>query len=255
MNVCEMCNNNHDGTYATGRFCNRKCAAGFSTKARRKEINERVSLKLSKWQSKELLARRLNQAKKAESIKKITAATIYGVSSRTAKKILIRMKLPCSRCDWFVEGVSCDMHHIVMVKNGGTNEHSNLAHICPNCHRMVHSGLILPNELVSFEDYVGNEWKKFYFANKIDKIMTNQSKTYEIDDKQPKKGFTGKKHTQECKDKISAIIKLKCSGKNNSQFGKRWIYHTVLNECKAVQKEEVKIWIAKGWKKGRMKMY
>jgi len=44
--ICENCNLEHDGTYATGRFCNRKCSAAFSTKAKRKEINKKVSQKL-----------------------------------------------------------------------------------------------------------------------------------------------------------------------------------------------------------------
>jgi len=43
---CENCENEHDGTYGSGRFCSTKCARGFSTKAKRKEINERVSKSL-----------------------------------------------------------------------------------------------------------------------------------------------------------------------------------------------------------------
>lgn len=43
---CEYCNNEHDGSYGTGRFCNEKCARGFSTKIKRKEINKKVSNKL-----------------------------------------------------------------------------------------------------------------------------------------------------------------------------------------------------------------
>jgi len=45
---CENCNNEHDGTYGSGRFCSSKCARGFSTKNKRNEINEKVSAKLSK---------------------------------------------------------------------------------------------------------------------------------------------------------------------------------------------------------------
>lgn len=41
--ICEYCKEVHDGSYGTGRFCNAKCARGFSTKAKRKEINEKVS--------------------------------------------------------------------------------------------------------------------------------------------------------------------------------------------------------------------
>jgi hypothetical protein len=39
---CENCEKEHDGTYGSGRFCSKKCARGFSTKAKRKEINEKI---------------------------------------------------------------------------------------------------------------------------------------------------------------------------------------------------------------------
>jgi predicted nucleic acid-binding Zn ribbon protein len=37
---CENCGNEHDGSYKTGRFCSEKCSKGFSTKEKRKEIND-----------------------------------------------------------------------------------------------------------------------------------------------------------------------------------------------------------------------
>ena len=43
MKTCENCGEHHEGTYGSGRFCSSKCARGFSTKAKRKEINEKVS--------------------------------------------------------------------------------------------------------------------------------------------------------------------------------------------------------------------
>jgi hypothetical protein len=48
MKICENCSKEHDETYGSGRFCSIKCARGFSTKAKRKEINEAVSKKLTK---------------------------------------------------------------------------------------------------------------------------------------------------------------------------------------------------------------
>jgi len=39
---CENCNKEHDGTYGSGRFCSSKCARGFSTKEKRKEINKKL---------------------------------------------------------------------------------------------------------------------------------------------------------------------------------------------------------------------
>jgi hypothetical protein len=46
---CENCGNLHDGSYASGRFCSNKCCKGFSTKNKRKEINEKVSNSLKKY--------------------------------------------------------------------------------------------------------------------------------------------------------------------------------------------------------------
>jgi len=46
MKKCENCGKDHDGNYASGRFCSKKCSRGFSTKAKRKEINEKVSKKI-----------------------------------------------------------------------------------------------------------------------------------------------------------------------------------------------------------------
>lgn len=43
---CENCNKEHDGSYGSGRFCSVKCSRGFSTKSKRNEINNAVSLKL-----------------------------------------------------------------------------------------------------------------------------------------------------------------------------------------------------------------
>jgi hypothetical protein len=48
MLKCENCDLEHSGIYASGRFCSVKCARGFSSKAKRKEINEKVSKTLTK---------------------------------------------------------------------------------------------------------------------------------------------------------------------------------------------------------------
>ena len=44
---CEYCEQEHNSSYGSGRFCNRSCAAGFSTKNKRKEINKKVSKTLT----------------------------------------------------------------------------------------------------------------------------------------------------------------------------------------------------------------
>ena len=48
MKKCENCGLEHQGDYGSGRFCNNKCARSYSTKNKRKLINEKVSKKLKK---------------------------------------------------------------------------------------------------------------------------------------------------------------------------------------------------------------
>jgi hypothetical protein len=48
MRICENCSEKHDGNYGSGRFCSNKCSRCFSTKAKRTEINEKISKKLKK---------------------------------------------------------------------------------------------------------------------------------------------------------------------------------------------------------------
>ena len=64
--------------------------------------------------------------------------TIYELSSRTIQKIIARANLSCSICKW--DKATGDIHHIIEVSEGGSNEMSNLIYICPNCHRELHFG-------------------------------------------------------------------------------------------------------------------
>lgn len=43
MIICENCENEHDGSYGSGRFCSTKCSRGFSTKSKRLEINVKLA--------------------------------------------------------------------------------------------------------------------------------------------------------------------------------------------------------------------
>ena len=43
---CESCGIEHNGSYASGRFCSSKCSRSFSTKGKRQDINIKLSKKL-----------------------------------------------------------------------------------------------------------------------------------------------------------------------------------------------------------------
>lgn len=63
--------------------------------------------------------------------------SLLNLSKRTVSKILKRANQKCSICGW--NESSCDIHHIVERKNGGTDDIDNLIIVCPNCHRVIHS--------------------------------------------------------------------------------------------------------------------
>jgi hypothetical protein len=56
---CETCNNLHDGSYGSGRFCNKKCSKTFSSTVKRKEANEKISNSL-KGKESPLKGRKFN---------------------------------------------------------------------------------------------------------------------------------------------------------------------------------------------------
>ncbi len=163
---CEYCDKENLGTYGSGRFCSTKCARGYSTKSKRKTINEKVSKKLTKKSTQQKVQEKI-AAKHSYYKRKTEATSLMDMSKRTMVKILKRLKLPCSNCGWFINSVVGDIHHIVEKKNGGSDSHKNLSYLCPNCHRCVHSDIIDSDELITLEEYIGDEWKHYYYVNGI----------------------------------------------------------------------------------------
>lgn len=77
MYRCENCNDVHEKNYGAGRFCSQKCARGFSTKEKRKEINYNVSLKLSGVNS--------NKIYKKETLEIVKICEICGIEFKKNK--------------------------------------------------------------------------------------------------------------------------------------------------------------------------
>lgn len=81
------------------------------------------------------------------------------ISSRTITKIAQRADLKCGNCGWCE--CTCDIHHIISTAEGGSDALSNLAYLCPNCHRKAHRGLISTDRLheISLKDF---DWRSYY---------------------------------------------------------------------------------------------
>ncbi len=88
------------------------------------------------------------------------------------------------------------------------------------------------------------------FLERIKKINSENMKKY-YQTNPPRCTFTGKKHTEKTKQKMSKSHKGKGKGKTNSQYGTCWIYSLKENISKKIKKEELQKYIADGWNKGR----
>jgi len=87
---------------------------------------------------------------------------ILDASSRTVRNILIRLDLPCSFCGW--NEYACDLHHIHGRVVEDADEYSNLAYLCPNCHRLADSGIIPIEWLTPVSVYFPDNWREQYFG-------------------------------------------------------------------------------------------
>lgn len=133
---------------------------------------------------------------------------IYEVSSRTRSKIIKRLNIPCSICSW--NEAVCDIHHIVPKGKGGTNDHTNLTILCPNCHRLAHNKKI--TKFVSMEEQIGDKWKEYYAQKNIRSIEIARKGNLASLDKRRKIA------EEKAKDRIE---KIKSSGIDFSKRG--WV--------------------------------
>jgi hypothetical protein len=198
--ICEYCKKEHNGFYGSGRFCNAKCARGYSTYNKRKEINDKVSKKLKgRKLSEEVIKKTRRYGKLTEETKIKISNSLKGkkktysngtnimpdemkknisvgvkkynnenmpesmldVSKRTVRKILSRLNISCSRCGWNED--VCDIHHINGKKIKNPNNHNNLCYLCPNCHRLANNGKIKKETLITLDVYIGDRWKDYYY--------------------------------------------------------------------------------------------
>lgn len=194
LKLCPKCDVEFDDYSKWGpkKYCSRKCA---NSRPQTKEIRESKSKKLQKPANCKYCGLTLKSVSAAGSHQKSCSAnpnrlpgaffdrthtletkikqgqkngmglripqSLLDMSKRTSSKIMKRMGLGCFTCGWDLG--SCDIHHILPVSKGGSNDNSNLTYICPNCHRLAHEHKI--TEFTSVKEKIDEEWRKFYFAH------------------------------------------------------------------------------------------
>jgi Zn finger protein HypA/HybF involved in hydrogenase expression len=147
MKKCKYCEINDAikySKYSSGDFCSKKCANGFSTKEKRKEINEKVSKKLKGKSTGDLLSK----DQRIENWKKfcynkfktdlLNANTATMCIDRLRKRICFEQDNKCNKCglsEWLGKKLVLELEH----KDGNhhNNKRENLEALCPNCHSLT----------------------------------------------------------------------------------------------------------------------
>jgi len=145
---CQSCLKEHDGSYGSGRFCSAKCARGFSTKAKRQEINKQVSKKLTAhdWartdEQKAAWAARLHRPsvrqKRIESLRRYHAQKPFEQwgKQRQRRFMLDQIGWKCAECGYDRKDEKGDGPFQIHHKDGNRKNWApeNLKPLCYNCH-------------------------------------------------------------------------------------------------------------------------
>jgi hypothetical protein len=178
---CNKCSKETDGSYGSGKYCSRSCAnSRILSEEQKKKLSEKLTLKHSKNRitrncltcNKEISSTEkrnkkfcdldcANKRKMVDPLRRDSITTIWSMSGRTRCKLLKRMGKGCSRCGW--NEAACDLHHVRGKKISNPNADTNLTLLCPNCHRLFHSGKIGENDVITIDIHLSN-WRDFYFG-------------------------------------------------------------------------------------------
>lgn len=181
---CENCKTEINSSYGSGRFCSSRCARSFSTKSKRKQINEKVSSALIGKKSKtqytnDQKKKWLDRVGSPESREKAKNTLVRNCKQRLLelefndlgpvqrrRRIILEQKDSCNSCNlslWLNKPITLEIEHID--GNNKNNNRENLVALCPNCHsqtntwRKKKSALVVKQVKASAleaEDFVGS---------------------------------------------------------------------------------------------------
>jgi Zn finger protein HypA/HybF involved in hydrogenase expression len=137
---CIKCNNEHDGSFGSGKYCSRACAnSRVRTEETKKKISEGVKTSVKFVEgSKQRFVDYKELGKKLKQIAdtKILEADYDTLTyDRLKKRIVLEQNQKCNHCGidkWNNKPIVLELEHID--GNHYNNERENLEVICPNCH-------------------------------------------------------------------------------------------------------------------------
>lgn len=131
-----------------------------------------------------------------------------------------------------------EKHHIIPKSLGGENHSDNIVVLTSREHFICHA---LLSEM--YEEGT-NEW---YKMNHAFMIMKANSKNHDNNNR-----YFGSRLYEYKKEDFSKVMSKLQGGKNNSQYGKIWIFNPHTEENKKILSEDLPIYEDCGWEKGRV---
>ena len=171
--ICKNCKREFEihRNNRTNIFCSHSCSALYNNGLRSPhsiETRNKMSTSLKKYYFEHP-----NKIKRGDEQSKIVGRSTKGstgkkpknimeLSSRTITKIIKRLNIGCSKCNW--NQSTCDIHHINGKKILDYNNHNNLTIVCPNCHRLIHTHKIKKEELIPLSLQLKENWLDSYYG-------------------------------------------------------------------------------------------
>lgn len=143
---CVLCEEEHDGTFVSGRFCSRVCATTFVSRQNREQKNLKISRSIRRcsrrhvWTCSKCLRRfktRSSLARHHKEHPKQWYITVDGYKTDGSRRNFLIRELGsicqiCQNSEWMGQQIPIELHHVD--GNPENNVRENLRLICPNCH-------------------------------------------------------------------------------------------------------------------------
>jgi 5-methylcytosine-specific restriction endonuclease McrA len=137
---CIKCNNEHDGSFGSGKYCSRACA---NSRVRTEEVKRKIGegVRASEQFIKGNREKYIDYKELGKKLKQIADNKILEADyntltyDRLKKRIVLEQNQKCNHCGidkWNNKPIVLELEHID--GNHSNNERENLEAICPNCH-------------------------------------------------------------------------------------------------------------------------
>jgi len=141
---CNRCNDEHDGSFGSGKFCSRSCANSRPmTEERQAKISAGVKQSVANGKTRKPATQdeidKTIQKVKATWNKKLMSDDFDSMGvQRQRKRVILEQDSKCNRCSidtWLGQPLTLELEH----KNGIhiDNDRANLEALCPNCHSLT----------------------------------------------------------------------------------------------------------------------